>query len=166
MGGSGDADFKRLMAEHGAMLTRFAASFERNRHARQDLVQDIMLAVWQALPAFRGESSIKTYLLGVAHRRCASHVMRALAQPRHEELDDEWVDDQPGPETLAGLNQQQQRLLVALRALPVGQRQLLLLALEGMRYEEIAQLLGISVNNVGVRLNRAKAALKERLDQQ
>lgn len=165
MGGSQDAQFKQLMTEHGGMLVRFAASFERNRHARDDLVQDIMLAVWQALPAFRGESSIKTYLVGVAHRRCASHVMRAVAQPQHEELDEEWVDDQPGPEALAGLNQQQQRLLGALRQLPVGQRQLVLLALEGMSYEEIAQLLGISVNNVGVRLNRAKAALKERLEE-
>jgi len=165
MAGAQDADFKRLMAEHGAMLVRFAASFERNRHAREDLVQDIMLAVWQALPAFRGEASIKTYVVGVAHRRCASHVMRAVAQPQHEELDDEWEDQQPGPEALAGLSQQQQRLLGALRQLPVGQRQLVLLALEGMCYEEIAQLLGISVNNVGVRLNRAKAALKERLEE-
>lgn len=158
MAGSQDAEFKRLMAEHGGMLVRFAASFERNRHARQDLVQDIMLAVWQALPAFRGESSLKTYVIGVAHRRCASHVMRAVAQPQHEELDEEWADEQPGPEALARLNQQQQRLLAALR-------QLVLLALEGMSYEEIAQLLGISVNNVGVRLNRAKAALKERLEE-
>ena len=165
MAGSQDTEFKRLMAEHGGMLVRFAASFERNRHAREDLVQDIMLAVWQALPAFRGESSLKTYMVGVAHRRCASHVMRAVAQPQHEELDEEWADDQPGPEALARLNQQQQRLLAALRQLPVGQRQLVLLALEGMRYEEIAELLGISVNNVGVRLNRAKAALKERLEE-
>ena len=157
--------FARVMAEHGAMLVRFAASFERDRHARQDLVQDIMLAVWQALPAFRGDASLKTYVIGVAHRRCASHVMRALAQPPHEELDEEWVDGQPGPEALAGMSQQQQRLLGALRQLPLGQRQLVLLALEGMRYEEIAGLLGISVNNVGVRLNRAKAALKERLEE-
>lgn len=165
MAGSIDAQFARVMAEHGGMLVRFAASFERNRHAREDLVQDIMLAVWQALPAFRGEASIKTYVIGVAHRRCASHVMHAVARPAHEELDEEWEDAQLGPEALARLNQQQQRLLAALRQLPVGQRQLVLLALEGMRYEEIAELLGISVNNVGVRLNRAKTALKERLEE-
>lgn len=161
---SQDARFASLMAEHGGMLLRFAASFERNRQAREDLMQDIMLAVWQALPAFRGESSLKTYVLGVAHRRCASHVMRAMGQPQHEELDEEWADEQPGPEVLAGLSQQQQRLLEALRRIPLGQRQLVLLALEGMRYEEIAGMLGISVNNVGVRLNRAKAALKEALE--
>ena len=159
-----DATFKRVLAEHGALLARFAASFERDRVARQDLVQDILLAVWQALPAFRGDSSLKTYVIGVAHRRCASHVMRAVAQPRHEPLDEDWADGQAGPDTLAQLGQQQERLLAAVRALPLGQRQLVLLALEGMRYDEIAELLGISVNNVGVRLNRAKAALKERLE--
>jgi RNA polymerase sigma factor (sigma-70 family) len=107
MRGAQDATFARLVAEHGPMLARFAASFERNRHAREDLLQDILLGVWQALPAFRGDASLKTYILGVAHRRCASHVMREVAQPRHEELDDEWIDGQPGPEALAGLNQQQ-----------------------------------------------------------
>lgn len=140
------------------MLVRFAASFERNRHERDDLVQDIMLAVWQALPGFRGEASLKTFIIGVAHRRCASHVMRAVSRPRHEELDEHWIDDRPGPDMAAGRNQQQERLLAALR-------QLVLLALEGMRYDEIAALLGISENNVGVRLNRAKAALKERLEE-
>ena len=147
------------------MLVRFAASFERNRHERDDLVQDIMLAVWQALPGFRGEASLKTFIIGVAHRRCASHVMRAVSRPRHEELDEHWIDDRPGPDMAAGRNQQQGRLLAALRQLPAGQRQLVLLALEGMRYDEIAALLGISENNVGVRLNRAKAALKERLEE-
>jgi len=165
MRGAQDAAFARLVAEHGAMLARFAASFERNRHAREDLVQDILLAVWQALPAFRGDASLKTYLIGVAHRRCATHVMRAVAQPRHELLDDDWADGQPGPEALAGLNQQQARLFAALRSLPVGQRQLVVLALEGMRYDEIADLLGISVSNVGVRLNRARAALREQLEE-
>jgi RNA polymerase sigma factor (sigma-70 family) len=165
MRGAQDATFARLVEEHGPMLARFAASFERNRHAREDLLQDILLGVWQALPAFRGDASLKTYILGVAHRRCASHVMREVAQPRHEELDDAWVDCQPGPEALAGLNQQQARLLSALRDLPVGQRQLVVLALEGLRYDEIADLLGITVGNVGVRLNRARAALREQLEE-
>ena len=164
MGEMRDPLFERLVREYGAMLVRFAASFERDRHAREDLVQDILLAVWQAMPSFRHESSLKTYVLGIAHRRCASHVMRAVARPAHEALDDEWVDEQPGPEALARLSQQQERLLASVRRLPLGQRQLVLLALEGASYEEIAGLLGISVNNVGVRLNRAKAALKEELE--
>jgi RNA polymerase sigma factor (sigma-70 family) len=49
--------------------------------------------------------------------------------------------------------------------LPVGQRQLVVLALEGLRYDEIADLLGITVGNVGVRLNRARAALREQLEE-
>lgn len=165
MGATQDEQFANLMREHGAMLMRFAASFERNRHAREDLVQDIMLAVWQAVPHFRGESSLKTYIIAVAHRRCAAHVMKAVANPHHEELDDAWEDEQPGPETMARLGQQQERLLAAVRELPPGQRQLVLLALEGMCHDEIASLLGISKNNVGVRLNRAKAALKQRLEE-
>ncbi len=147
------------------MLARFAAGFERNRHERDDLMQDIMIALWQALPGFRGESSLKTFVMAVAHRRCASHVMKATRQPRLEELDEAWAHTGPGPEDRARLSQQQERLLAAVRSLPVGQRQLALLALEGMRYDEIATTLGISENNVGVRLNRAKAALRALLEE-
>lgn len=158
-----EARFRQLMQEHGPMIARFAAGFERDRHLRDELVQEIMLAVWQALPGFRGEASLKTYLLGIAHRRCASHVMKAAARPPHDELSDEWIDPRAGPETVAGNGQQRRRLLSAVRELPYGQRQLVLLAFEGVTLEDMAALLGISKNNVSVRLTRAKAALNERL---
>lgn len=145
------------------MIARFAAGFERDRHARDDLAQEIMLAVWQALPGFRGEASLKTYILGIAHRRCASHVMKAVARPQHEELSDEWIDPRAGPETVARTGQQRRRLLSAVRELPFGQRQLVLLALEGVSLDEMAAMLGISKNHVSVRLSRAKAALNGRL---
>lgn len=165
MADSQDAVLQRVMREHGSMLARFAAGFERDRHQRDDLMQDIMIALWQALPSFRGEASLKTFVMAVAHRRCASHVMKATREPRHEDLDESLADTEPGPEAMVRLSQQQERLLAAVRSLPLGQRQLALLALEGMRYEEIAATLGISDNNVGVRLNRAKAALKALLEE-
>lgn len=163
MANNDEARFRQLMQEHGQMIARFAAGFERDRHARDDLAQDIMLAVWQALPAFRGEASMKTYILGIAQRRCASHVMKAVARPAHEELSEDWVDPRAGPETVAGSGQQRRRLLSAVRALPGGQRQLVMLALEGVSIDDMATMLGISKNHVSVRLNRAKAALNERL---
>jgi len=159
-----DTLFQQVMREHGGMLMRVAASFERDRHERNDLMQDIMLGLWQSLPSFRGEASLKTFVLAIAHRRCASHVMQATRAPRHEELDEEWACSQPSPEVRVGLSQQQEKLLAAVRELPVGQRQLVLLALEGMQYSEIAKLLDITESNVGVRLNRAKTALKAMME--
>jgi len=72
-------------------------------------------------------------------------------------------DPAPLPEAVAVASQQHETLLVALRRLPVSQRQLLTMALEGLTPREIAEVLGITDNNVAVRLTRARAALRELL---
>src|SRR5688572_3851732 len=64
----------RLLHEHDRALRRLAASYERDPGRQQDLVQDIWLAVWQALPRFRGESSERTFIFRIAHNRAISHI--------------------------------------------------------------------------------------------
>jgi RNA polymerase sigma factor (sigma-70 family) len=72
-------------------------------------------------------------------------------------------DPAPLPEEVAAASQEHEALLVALRRLAVGQRQLLTMALEGLTPREIGDVLGITENNVAVRLTRARAALRELL---
>ena len=82
-------------------------------------------------------------------------------------LDDEAAaveDPQPTAEAQLSQDEQRERLLAAVLALPLGHRQVVTLMLEGLSYREIAQVLGISESNVGVRLNRARQLLKSRLE--
>jgi RNA polymerase sigma-70 factor (ECF subfamily) len=64
----------RLLQEHDRALRRLAASYERDPSKQQDLIQDIWLGVWQALPRFRGECSERTFVFRIAHNRAVSHV--------------------------------------------------------------------------------------------
>ena len=64
----------RLLQEHDRALRRMAASYERDPSRRQDLVQEIWLAVWQALPRFRNECSERTFVFRIAHNRAVSHI--------------------------------------------------------------------------------------------
>ena len=65
--------FGRLLQEHGPALNRLAAGYEWDPVERQDLLQDIALAIWRALPAFRGESSERTFVFRIAHNRGLTH---------------------------------------------------------------------------------------------
>ena len=65
---------------------------------------------------------------------------------------------------LGYLAQQEERLLQAIRRLPITYRQAITLSLEGMSYSEIAEILGVGESNVGVRLNRARNMLREMLE--
>ena len=157
-------DLDRVVAEHGPALRRLVAAWERDAAAREDLLQEILLALWRALPRFRGESSEKTFVLRVAHNRALTH--RFKPRPRVEPLDAAAavVDGRPTPEADAATAQRLERLRRALRALPIPARQVLTLSLEGLSGAEIAAVLGITENNAGVRLSRARRALREELE--
>lgn len=158
------AELERVLAEHGAMLRRLAATFERDAAARDDLLQEILVALWRALPRFRGECSERSFVLRVAHNRALTHIFRR--PPRAVELEQarEVADPRPTPEHQAADSQRRDHLMRAMHELPLPARQILSLSLEGLAGAEIAELLGITENNVNVRLSRARQALKRVLE--
>jgi RNA polymerase sigma-70 factor (ECF subfamily) len=156
--------FDRVLAEHGPALRRLVAAWERDAAAREDLLQEILLALWRALPSFRGECSPRTFVLRVAHNRALTHRFRPRRDGEPLEAALHVAHPDPGPEAEAAAAQRLERLRRALRALPVPARQVLTLSLEGLSGAEIAAVLGTTEGNAWVRLSRARRALKEELD--
>lgn len=150
----------RMLQEHDRSLRRLAASYERDPARQEDLIQDIWLAVWRALPQFRGECSERTFVFRIAHNRAVSHVDH-WQRRRADTLDDEAPIAAPGPDPEHALSQQQrhERLRAAVQSLPLSMRQVVVLVLEGLTHAEVAEILGITENNVAVRLTRARAEL-------
>jgi DNA-directed RNA polymerase specialized sigma24 family protein len=69
--------FERVLGEHGAAISRLAYSYEAVAGIREELVREIALAIWRALPHFRGECSERTFVFRIAHNRGLTHVRRA-----------------------------------------------------------------------------------------
>ena len=163
-GESRDDRCVRLLQEHDRSLRRLAASYERDPARQEDLVQDIWLAVWRALPGFRDECSERTFIFRIAHNRAVSHVDH-WQRRRTDALDEDAAFPAPDPDPEHALSQQQrhERLRHAVQALPLSMRQVVVLALEGLTHAEVADVLGITENNVAVRLTRARAELARRL---
>jgi RNA polymerase sigma factor (sigma-70 family) len=154
------ADLERVLATHGPALRRLIAAYERDAATREDLLQEILLALWRALPRFRGDCAERTFVLRVAHNRALTHAFRRPPRAAAIEEASEVPDRQPTPEHAAAAAQRRERLLQALHQLPLAARQILTLSLEGLSNQEIASLLGITDNNANVRLNRARNALR------
>ena len=157
-----EEQFERLLREHGGAISRLAYSYEVVAGVREELVQEIGLAIWQALAHFRGECSERTFVFRIAHNRGLTHVWRR--RPAHETLEDleePPVDPRPHPEEQAARTNQRERLMTAIQSLPMRHRQMIVLMLEGLSHAEIAEVVGITENNVAVRLNRARKALKD-----
>lgn len=152
--------FRSVVGEHGAMLRRIAASYEADPALREELGQEMLMAVWRALPGFRAESSLKTFIARVAHNRAIDHVARHAAAPRSAALDERWASEAPSPLETLERRDARERLERAVHGLPLPLRQVTVQTLEGFTPAEIAEVLGVGANVVSIRLTRAKAALR------
>jgi len=155
--------FDALLALHGPALGRLASSYARGSGDREDLLQEIALAIWGALPRFRNECSERTFVFRIAHNRAIAHIARRRLPLVDKGEGLEIEDPSPDPERALSRDQQGDRLAEAIRRLPIAYAQVVTLTLEGLSYGEIADVLGISETNVGARLTRARQRLRESL---
>jgi len=145
------------------MLWRTAASYELQPDLRQELYQEILLAVWKALPRFRDDANMRTYLARVAHNRGVTHVNRQVKQPQAAPLDPATASTSPTPEQELQAHQRRGHLLASIKRMPLPAQQVVTLTLEGFTPREIADVLGVSANVVSIRLSRAKQTLRDAL---
>jgi RNA polymerase sigma factor (sigma-70 family) len=156
--------YDRILREHGPALRRVAAIYERDPARWEDLFQDVCLALWQALPRFRGDCSERTFAFRIAHNRGLSHGWRARGAPAALEEAGEIPDTRRDPESELCDRDRRERLREAVRRLPAVARQVVALSLEGLSHREIGEVLGLTENNVAVRLTRARKLLREMLE--
>jgi RNA polymerase sigma-70 factor (ECF subfamily) len=161
-----DALYERVAAEYSASLERLARAHEANRSLQQDLLQDIHLALWRSLPEFEGRSSLRTWIFRVAHNVAATHLSRQKRQ-RTESMStvDDLVLESDSPESAVTIDRERAlELLTALiRRLKPIDRQLIVLHLEGLPADEIADVAGLSVTNVNTKLHRIRELLAKRI---
>ena len=133
--------------------------YENNPEVRNDLFQEIVLQLWKSFPSFRGESKITTWMYRIALNTAISGLRRQSRRVKTEDLNDLHLNitDSAG----ADLEEKFQKLQWAIRQLTEIERAMIMMALEEISYEEIAETIGITQNNVRVRMNRIREKLKK-----
>jgi RNA polymerase sigma-70 factor (ECF subfamily) len=152
--GSRTERFRELIAIYAAAVRRLCVVYASNPADREDLFQEVFLAVWKALPAFRGEASERTWLYRIAHNVALTWKARDRRH-RGEPLDGSCSPacDPPDPRRIA--------LIEIIALLPPVDRQLVTLWLEGLTMAEIEQITGMRAGTVAVRLTRIRRQLSE-----
>ena len=161
------AAFEALMAPHEEMLWRVCWHYTQHREDARDCVQEAMLKAWRALPQYRGDCSLETWLYRIAASCCLDLLRQQRRTPAAsaEQLAEEGFDPpDPSPQPEEELQRRDERaeLQNALAALPDDMRVALTMsAVEGRRYEDIAQVLGVAPGTVKSRISRARVRLSE-----
>ena len=160
------ATFQRLIEQYAAPLKRLAGAYLPNQADREDLFQEIAIALWQAIPKFRHQSSERTWLYRIAHNVAITSASRVRRTGQRECNRPEFLNPPSGSSSsednlLAG--ERRRHLLEGIRSLPATDCQIVLLHLEGLSYSEIEEVTGLSETAVATRLTRIRAKLKEQI---
>lgn len=149
-----------IVKQYWPRMLRAASGYEVNPALRDELAQEMAFAVWRALANFNHDSSLNTYIYRIIHNVAVDHIRHAGRQLQTIATEDENLfATNATPEQALASAQHHSQLLVAVQKLPLSLRQVVLLKLEDLTNIEIAETLGLSESNVGVRLNRGKQLL-------
>jgi len=164
----GNADrraYEDLLRRYLPALRRLTWSYTRESGEQDDLLQEIALGLWTALPRFRGEASERTWLYRVAHNTAISFVARRKRQIDREqgEMPPEVAAPSLSPESSMIEDQRRARLSGAVQELQLSDRQIVVLHFEGLSAAEIADVTGLSAGNVATRLTRIRQKLSARM---
>jgi RNA polymerase sigma factor (sigma-70 family) len=158
------AKFTELFEAYQPALRRLVNVYVTNDADREELLQDIAIGIWKALPSFRGESSERTWLYRISHNVAirGSTQLRTRNQ-RQPALEGDYASSQPHVQDELIAAERRKSMLDAIRELPLLERQIVSLHLEGLSAGEIEDVTGLSSGAVATRLTRIRQRLAERV---
>ena len=154
------ADLTRILTQHASDIEALVRRYADDPMERDDLRQEIAIAIWRAMPRFAGRATERTYVLRIAHNRAATFCLRRARTRAFLPM--------LGIDTASSITQSgeyegihlAERLGEAMSHLPGMQREVLALAADGHSPAEIARATGRQPGAVRVALHRARAALR------
>ncbi|MEM8899685.1 MAG: sigma-70 family RNA polymerase sigma factor [Bacteroidota bacterium] len=157
-----ESQYLALIDQHQGLIHKVCHLYCQEAELREDLFQEILLQLWKAYPSFRGDSSFSTWMYRIALNTAIALYRKQKKSPLISDLDSV-VENLQGKEVPYEEKENQHFLYQAIYTLNDVEKAIILLYLESYKYEEIAEIMGISVNLVGVKINRIKQRLKNKL---
>ncbi len=160
-----NSEIGQLINDHRRLIYKVVNSYCANRHEQEDLIQEIIFHLLRGYEKFDHKVKVTTWMYKVAFNLAISHYRKHKTRQKHvvpmpEKL--VWIDETDENET----DQSLQRLRHFIEELNDLNKALLIMFLDGNSHQEISKALGISVSNVGTKINRIKNLLKKKFNQQ
>ncbi len=166
--------FDLLMLKYQHRIANIIARYVQDPSEVLDVAQEAFMKAYRAIPRFRGDSAFYTWMYRIAINTAKNHLAAQARRPRESGIDvtdaeqfDGAVDlkEHATPEGLALTEEIQQTVIAAIEALPQDLKVAISLReLEGMTYEDIAQVMECPIGTVRSRIFRAREAINARLD--
>lgn len=157
--------FQEIIERHKGILFKVARVYCRNENDRQDLIQEMMIQIWQSVHKYNDQFKISTWLYRISLNIAISFYRKSTTRANRFTVLSEQMTEIP-TEDKAETEQQLNLLEQFISELKEIDKALVILYLEDKSHAEIAEILGMSVSNVGTKIGRIKENLKTRFSQQ
>jgi RNA polymerase sigma factor, sigma-70 family len=155
-----EQQFTKIVRDHKATIYTVCYMFSKDKEEIEDLFQDVLIKIWQGFDRFRGESDVRTWIWRIALNTCINADRKKKRSGTRVPLS---VDIDPFEDT-NDKSLQTKQLYSRINCLGLVDRSIVLLWLEGLSYDEIGQIVGISAGSVSVKLVRIREQLKQMND--
>ncbi|WP_425639582.1 RNA polymerase sigma factor [Algoriphagus yeomjeoni] len=153
-----EEEFVNLIHQNQGLIYKITSIYTRDRYEQDDLYQEIVYQTWKSFDNFKKAAKSSTWLYRVGMNTAITHMNRSKKQLQVVPLQD--LKIQFSEQGDSEKEDKIQQLYTQIRKLNLLDRGIIFLFLEGKSYDEIAEISGISVSNVGTRMSRIKAKLK------
>ena len=154
-------EFLEILSNYQGILHKVSLVYFKNKSDREDNLQEIIYQLWKSFPSLKNHNSIGSWIYAVSINTSISRIKKVSRIEYRETLPE--LPDKSNVIDEMSMNESLQLLLNAIYSLDELDKSIMLLYLEEKSYDEIAEIIGITKSNVGVRINRAKELLKQNL---
>ena len=154
-------EFLEILSNYQGILHKVSLVYYKNKSDREDNLQDIIYQLWKSYPSLQNRKSIGSWIYAVSINTSISRVKKVSRIEYRETVPE--LPDKSNIIDEISINESLQLLINAIYNLDEIDKSVMLMYLEERSYDEIAEIIGISKSNVGVRINRAKEVLKQNL---
>ena len=163
-----DVVFREWFERHQGLIYKISRAYASTSEDMQDLLQEIMLQLWHSIPSFREQAKESTWIYRVALNTAMgwSRTERKHSRTRRRVLLMAVPSTPPDPGEDLEKEERLAKVYEVVRSLSPADASVVLLFLDGLSYEDMAEVLGITVSNVGVKLHRAKKRIAQLLGEE
>ena len=156
-----ETEFLEILANYQGILHKVNLIYFRNEDDRRENFQEVVFQLWKSFPRLKNKNSIGSWIYRIAINTSITKIKSETNIALNESIPDIRTDSSALDKMME--NEAVQELMTAIRQLNAIDKAIMLLYLEEKSYEEIAEVIGITVSNVGARISRAKERLKQTL---
>ena len=150
--------FVAIIRQYERVIYKVCSFYVSDEFPMADLYQEVVCSLWMAFSKFRNESAISTWIYRIALNTCITGVRKDIRRPKGSVIVASLAESLPAPESMEENIREMYRLIGQLKTI---EKAIVLLYLEEKSYQEIANIMGLTVSSMATKLKRAREKLKQ-----